>query len=109
MERIKKDDVVIVTAGKSKGHIGKVLSVTTVGITVEGANVAKKHVKAVPQLQKPGEVQERPMPIHSSNVALYNPATKKGSRVGFRYLEENGKKQKVRYFKSNNELVDVSA
>lgn len=107
MKRIQSKDKVIVTTGKSKGHIGVVRSVKGDKVFVEGANLIKKHVKPNPQLEKKGGIIEKEAPIHVSNVALYNPATSKADRVGFRFVEKNGKNVKVRYFKSNNEMVEA--
>lgn len=110
MKRIKSGDTVIVTAGKSKGHVGKVLRVvsgTLEKVVVEGANMMKKHVKPNPQLEQKGGIISREAPLHVSNVALYNPVTKKADKVGFKFLEKEGNTLKVRYFKSNNEIVDL--
>jgi len=110
MKRIKTGDTVIVIAGKSKGHVGKVLRVVTgtlVKVVVEGANMMKKHVKPNPQLEQKGGIISREAPLHVSNVALYNPVTKKADKVGFKFLEKEGNTLKVRYFKSNNEIVDL--
>lgn len=110
MKRIKSGDTVIVIAGKSKGHVGKVLRVVTgtlVKVVVEGANMMKKHVKPNPQLEQKGGIISREAPLHVSNVALYNPVTKKADKVGFKFLEKEGNTLKVRYFKSNNEIVDL--
>ena len=106
MKRIRKGDTVIVIAGKSKGHIGKVLRVVTTKVVVEGANMFKKHVKPNPQLEEKGGIISREAPLDVSNVALYNPMTKKADKVGFKFLEKDGNAHKVRYFKSNNEVVD---
>ncbi len=110
MKRIKSGDTVIVIAGKSKGHIGKVLQMMNGAlekVVVEGANMMKKHVKPNPQLQQKGGIIAREAPLHVSNVALYNPVTKKADKVGFKFLEKDGNTCKVRYFKSNNEMVDL--
>lgn len=110
MKRIKTGDTVIVVAGKSKGHVGKVLRVNNgalVKVVVEGANMMKKHVKPNPQLDQKGGIISREAPLHVSNVALYNPVTKKADKVGFKFLEKEGNTLKVRYFKSNNEMVDL--
>ncbi|HEI6741262.1 TPA: 50S ribosomal protein L24 [Legionella pneumophila] len=107
MKRIKSGDEVIVIAGKSKGHIGKVLRVIDDAVVVEGGNLIKKHIK--PNSQKPenkGGIIAREAPLHVSNVAHYNPVTKKADKVGFKYLESNGVSKKVRYYKSNNEIID---
>ena len=101
--RIRRNDEIIVLTGKDKGKHGKVTSVITSKnkILVENINMVKKHVKPNPQLQEQGGIVEKEAPIHVSNVAIYNAATGKADRVGFRF--EDGKK--VRFFKSNNELV----
>jgi len=101
--KIRRDDEVIVLAGKDKGKKGKVTKVLVEKskVFVEGVNLVKKHQKPVPQLQQAGGIVEKEAPIHVSNVAIVNPATGKADRVGFRV--EDGKK--VRFFKSNNELV----
>jgi large subunit ribosomal protein L24 len=103
MERIRKGDEVIVIAGKDKGKRGAVARrVGAEHVVVEGVNRVKKHVKPNPVKGVVGGVVEKDMPLHVSNVSLYNPATKKADRVGFKLLE-NGKK--VRVFKSNGEVV----
>lgn len=101
--KIRRDDEVIVLAGKDKGKTGKVTKVLVEDskVFVEGINLIKKHQKPVPQLQQPGGIVEKEAPLHVSNVAIVNPATGKADRVGFRV--EDGKK--VRFFKSNNELI----
>lgn len=101
--KIRRDDEVIVLAGKDKGKTGKVTKVLVEEskVYVEGVNLIKKHTKPVPQLQQPGGIVEKEAPLHVSNVAILNPKTGKADRVGFRF--EDGKK--VRFFKSNNELV----
>ena len=101
--KIRRDDEVIVLAGKDKGKRGKVTKVLVEDskVFVEGVNIIKKHQKPVPQLQQAGGIVEKEAPIHVSNIAIVNPATGKADRVGFRF--EDGKK--VRFFKSNNELI----
>lgn len=101
--KIRRDDEVIVLAGKDKGKTGKVTKVLVEDskVFVEGINLIKKHQKPVPQLQQPGGIVDKEAPLHVSNVAIVNPATGKADRVGFRI--EDGKK--VRFFKSNNELI----
>jgi large subunit ribosomal protein L24 len=107
MKRIKSGDQVIITAGKSKGHVGKVLRVIDDGVVVEGGNLIKKHVKANSQQpENKGGIISREAPLHVSNVAHYNPITKKADKVGFKYLENNGVSKKVRYYKSNDEIID---
>ncbi len=107
MKRIRKSDTVIVIAGKSKGHVGAVLRVIGEKVVVEGANMMKKHVKPNPQAEQRGGIVSSEAPLAVSNVALYNPVTKKADKVGFKYLEKEGSTHKVRYFKSNNEVVDL--
>jgi large subunit ribosomal protein L24 len=105
MERIRRGDEVIVIAGKDRGRRGTVLRVLeNEKVMVEGINKAKKHQKPNPLKGDRGGIVEKEMPLHISNVALYNPATQKAGRVGFRTLQDG---RKVRYFKSNSELVDV--
>jgi len=101
--KIRRDDEIIVLAGKDKGKTGKVTKVLVEDskVFVEGINLIKKHQKPVPQLQQPGGIIEKEAPLNVSNVAILNPKTGKGDRVGFRV--EDGKK--VRFFKSNNELI----
>ena len=104
MKRIQKGDEVIVIAGKDKGRRGSVLRVYDDGrVLVENINVAKRHQRGNPQAGTPGGIIEKEMPLDESNVMLFNPATEKGDRVGFRILEDG---TKVRYFKSNNEVLD---
>lgn len=105
MEKIRKGDEVIVITGKDKGKRGVVLTrVDEQRVVVEGVNRAKKHVKPNPIKGVAGGIVEKDMPIHISNVALFNPATKKADRVGFKSLEDG---RKVRVFKSNGELVNA--
>ena len=105
MARIRKNDQVIVLAGKDKGKRGTVLRVLDDGhLVVEGVNRVKKHQKPNPMRNIQGGIVEKEMPIDASNVALFNAATKKGDRVGFKVLEDG---RKVRVFKSNGEMVDA--
>ncbi|MEX1221032.1 LSU ribosomal protein L24P [Pseudidiomarina planktonica] len=101
--KIKRDDEVVVLAGKDKGKRGKVLKVVAGAdrVIVEGVNVVKKHQKPNPALNVPGGIMEQEASIHVSNVAIYNPETGKADRVGFRF--EEGKK--VRVFKSNDNTI----
>ena len=101
--KIRRDDEVVILAGKDKGKTGKVTKVLVEDskVFVEGVNLVKKHQKPVPQLQQAGGIVDKEAPLHVSNVAILNPATGKADRVGFRI--EDGKK--VRFFKSNNELI----
>ncbi|MCG9770254.1 50S ribosomal protein L24 [Pseudoalteromonas piscicida] len=101
--KIRRDDEVIVLAGKDKGKRGKVLSVVTETgrVFVEGINIIKKHQKPVPQLQQAGGVVEKEASVDVSNVAIFNAETGKADRVGFRF--EDGKK--VRFFKSTGKTI----
>jgi large subunit ribosomal protein L24 len=103
MDKIRKGDGIIVIAGKDKGKRGTVLvRVDAQHVVVEGVNRAKKHVKPNPVKGVAGGVVDKDMPLHVSNVALYNPVTQKADRVGFKHLEDG---TKVRIFKSNGEVV----
>ena len=105
MNRIKKGDEVIVTAGKDKGRRGTVIKTyDNDRVMVETINMVKKHTKPNPMQGTEGGIVEKEMPLNISNVMLFNPATNKGDRVGFKVLEDG---KKVRYFKSNGEVVDV--
>ena len=105
MRRIRKDDEVMVIAGKDKGRRGKIMRVMDgERVIVAGVNLVKRHTKPNPARNVAGGIVEREASVHISNVMLFNPLTKKGDRVGFRMLEDG---RKVRYFKSNNEVVDV--
>lgn len=105
MEKIRKGDEVIVIAGKDKGKRGSVLRrLDAEHVVVEGVNRAKKHVKPNPVKGVVGGIVDKDMPIHISNVALFNAATQKADRVGFKQLEDG---KKVRVFKSNGETVDA--
>lgn len=105
MNKIRKGDEIIVITGKDKGRTGTVLQVMDDDrVLVEGINVAKKHVKANPNVGEPGGIKDKNMPLHVSNVQLYNPSTKKGDRVGIQ-IDADGNKSRV--FRSNNEAVDV--
>jgi large subunit ribosomal protein L24 len=104
MKKIKKGDEVVIIAGKDRGKQGKVLSVHQDHVTVEGANQVKKCVRPNPQKGEQGGIIEKTMPLHCSNVMLYDPNKQKGSRVGIRKLQDG---ELVRYFKTSNELVDT--
>ena len=105
MIKIRKGDDVIVTTGKDKGKRGTVLRVLdTDQLVVEGVGMVKKHTKPNPMKGVAGGIVEKEMPIHVSNVALFNGATQKADRVGFKVLEDG---RKVRVFKSNGEVVDA--
>ena len=105
MQKIRKGDEVIVIAGRSKGQRGNVLKRLEDGrLLVENVNMVKKHTKGNPRSGEAGGIIDQEAPIDASNVMLFNPQTQKGDRVGFRTLEDN---RKVRFFKSNGEVVDV--
>ena len=104
MNKIRKGDDVIVIAGNDKGKRGTVLEVKSGRVTVENINMVKRHTKANPSVGESGGIVEKEMPMDASNVALFNPATDKADRVGFKVLEDG---RKVRFFKSNDEVVDV--
>ena len=103
MEKIRKGDQVVVIAGKDKGKRGTVARrVDAERVVVEGVNRVKKHVKPNPVKGVVGGVVDKDMPLHISNVALFNPKTQKADRVGFKLLEDGSK---VRVFKSSGETV----
>jgi large subunit ribosomal protein L24 len=103
MEKIRKGDEVVVLTGKDRGRRGTVLRrVDERSVLVEGVNRVKKHQRPNPMKGQQGGIVEKEMPIDISNVALFNPATNKGDRVGIKTLEDG---TKVRFFKSNGELV----
>jgi large subunit ribosomal protein L24 len=106
MHRIRKGDEVVILAGKDKGQRGTVLKVLSLEdkVIVENINMAKRHTKGNPMQGVPGGIVEKEMPLDVSNVAIFNPVTQKADRIGFKLLEDG---RKVRYFKSNNEVVDV--
>ena len=105
MKRIKKGDEVIIISGRDKGKRGAVLRrVDAEHLTVEGVNRVKKHTRPNPMKGVTGGIVDKDLPIHISNVALFNPATQKADRVGFKSLEGG---RKVRVFKSNGEQVDA--
>jgi large subunit ribosomal protein L24 len=104
MRKIKKGDDVVIITGKDKGKRGSVLRVIDDRVVVENCNMAKKHIKPNPNTGETGGIVEKEMPMHISNVALFNPATNKADRVGIKILEDG---RKVRYYKSNSEVVDI--
>jgi len=105
MSKIRKGDQVVVLTGKDKGKRGAVLSVLATGrVVVEGVNKVKRHTRPNPMKGVSGGILEKEMSIHASNVALFNAATEKADRVGFKVLEDG---RKVRVFKSNGEVVDA--
>ncbi|MGH8461688.1 MAG: 50S ribosomal protein L24 [Stenotrophobium sp.] len=107
MNKIRKGDAVVVITGKDKGRRGSVSQVLDTGhVLVEGINIAKKHLKPNPNAGVQGGIVEQEMPIDVSNVLLWNAKAGKADRVGFRFIGEGEKRRKVRYFKSNQEVVD---
>ena len=104
MNRIKKGDHVVVTAGKDKGKRGDVVRVAGDKVIVSNVNIIKRHTKANPQANQPGGVVEREAPIHVSNVMLFNPASGKGERIGTKVLEDG---RKLRVFRSSGEAIDA--
>lgn len=106
MSRIHKGDEVVVISGKDKGKRGHVLRVLPdkSRIVVENVNMVKRHTKGNPMQGAAGGILEKEMAIHVSNVAIWNPITGKPDRLGVRHLEDG---RKVRYFKSNDEVVDL--
>jgi large subunit ribosomal protein L24 len=105
VKRIRKGDSVVVTAGREKGRTGTVVGVQADGrVLVENVNMVKKHQRPNPQRGVQGGIVQKEAALHASNVALLNPATKKADRVGVRTLKDG---RKVRFYKSNGELVDA--
>ena len=105
MRKIKKGDDVIVITGKDKGKRGTVLRVVDLEhVLVEGANRVKKHQRPNPMKGTTGGIVDKEMPLHVSNVAIFNPTTKKADRIGTRLLDDG---RRVRTFKSNGEVIDA--
>jgi large subunit ribosomal protein L24 len=104
MNRIKKGDQVIVTAGKDKGKRGDVVRVAGDKVIVSNVNIIKRHTKPNPQANQPGGVIEREAPIQVSNVMLINPASGKGARIGTKVLEDG---RRLRVFRSSGEAIDA--
>lgn len=105
MQRIRKGDEVIITAGKDKGRRGTVTRTYRDGrVLVEGVNMVRKHMKPNPATGAKGGIVDRETPVDASNVMPYNPVTKKGDRIGVKRLEDG---RKVRFFRSTEEVVDI--
>jgi len=105
MNRLRKGDRVIVTTGRDKGRQGTVIRLTDdEHVVIENVNMVKKHQKPNPQRNVPGGIVQKEAALHVSNVALYNPITKKADRIGYKKLDDG---RKVRVFKSNGEVVDA--
>jgi len=106
MNKIKKDDTVIIITGKDKGRVGKVVRVIIKKsqAVIEGINMVTKHVKPNPDRKIEGGITKKEMPIDLSNLAILNLSTNKADRIGFKILDDG---RKVRYFKSNGEVIDI--
>ena len=105
MNKIRTGDDVMVLAGRDKGQRGSVVRVFDDGrLIVQGVNMVKRHTKPNPMQNQPGGIVEKEAPIDVSNVGLFNPVTGRADRVGFRTLDDG---RKVRYFKSNGEILDL--
>ena len=104
--KIKKGDQVVVLTGKDKSKRGTVLRVLTGEdkVIVENVNMVKRHTKGNPQKGTAGGIVEKEMPIHISNIAIWNPVLNKADRIGYKELEDG---RKVRYFRSNDEVIDI--
>jgi large subunit ribosomal protein L24 len=105
MQKLRKNDQVIVISGRDKGRRGAVLEVLADGrVVVEGINMAKKHTKPNPQANRQGGIIEKAMPLNRAKVAIWNPGVKKADRIGVKTLTDG---KRVRFFKSNGEMLDV--
>jgi large subunit ribosomal protein L24 len=105
VNKIRKGDNVVVISGKDKGRKGAVIAVLPDGkVLVENVNRVKRHTRGNPQTSKQGGIVEKEAPLHASKVALFNPASQKGGRVGIKSLADG---KRVRYFKSNGEMIDA--
>ena len=104
--KFRQGDEVVVLTGKDKGKRGTItkLHTDTARVVVDNVNIVKKHQKPNPQMNIPGGIIDKEMPIDVSNIAIFNPTTGKADRVGFRILDDG---RKVRYFKSNGEVLDA--
>jgi large subunit ribosomal protein L24 len=104
MRKIKTGDDVIVIAGKDKGKMGKVIRFKGEDyVMVENINLVKRHTRSNPRTNAAGGIIDKEMPLHVSNVAIYNRTTDKADKVGFKFLADGNK---VRYFKSNGENIE---
>ena len=104
MSKIRKGDQVIVISGRDKGRSGTVLQVAGDRVIVEGINRVKRHTRPNPQAGKQGGIVEKEMPLPSSKIAIFNAASKKADRIGFKTLADG---KKVRFFKANGEMLDA--
>ena len=104
MRKIKKGDNVVVIAGRDKGKRGDVASIVDdTHVIVSGVNQVKRHTKPNPMKNQPGGIVTKEVPIHISNVAIWNPVTRKPDRIGFRLMQDG---RKLRFFKSNGEQIN---
>lgn len=109
MQKVRSEDTVVVIAGKDRGRVGKVLKILANDrVLIEGVNLVKKHTKPNPQRKIEGGIVQKESSIHISNVALLNLTTNQPDRVGFKWVGQGNDKRKVRYFKSNDEVIDVT-
>lgn len=108
MYRIHKGDKVMIISGKDVGEIGKVLKILRKKdkVIVEKRNMSKRHMRPNPYAQQPGGIIEKEMPIHVSNVMIVCSACGKATRVGYKYIESEGKQKKVRFCKKCNEVME---
>jgi len=105
MKKIRKGDQVVVLTGREKGRRGAVLQVLADGrVVIESVNMVKKHQKPNPQGGKQGGIVEKEMPLAVSKVAIWNPSAKRADRIGLKMLTDG---KKVRFFKSNGEMIDA--
>jgi large subunit ribosomal protein L24 len=104
MRKIKRGDNVVVIAGRDKGKRGDVARIVDdTHVVVNGINLVKKHTKPNPMKNQPGGIVTKEMPIHVSNVAIWNPVTQKADRIGFKILDDG---RKLRFYKSNGEQIN---
>jgi len=108
MYRIRKDDKVMIITGKDKGKIGKVLKILRKKdrVLVEKVNMVKRHMRPNPYAQQPGGIVEKEMPIHVSNIMVVCSACTNATKVGYKYIESDGKQKKVRFCKKCNEVME---
>jgi large subunit ribosomal protein L24 len=104
MRKLRKGDNVVVIAGRDKGKRGTVNAILGDRVLVSGVNQVKKNTRPNPMKNEQGGILSKEMPIHVSNIAVWNPVTQKPDRVGIRVLEDG---RKVRFFKSNGEQVNA--
>ena len=105
MRKLKKGDNVVVIAGRDKGKRGDVARIVDdTHVVVNGINAMKKHAKPNPLKNQPGGIITKEMPIHVSNIAIWNPVTQKPDRIGFRTMDDG---RKLRFYKSNGELINA--